>query len=85
MQAQVYEWLHRINAGFQEVLHGLAALQEHRAFDRHELQRCASLAKETRAVANSYLTGAIEGAETEEAGRRYHQRRRRERRDETGM
>ena len=85
MQAEVYERLHRMNAGFQEVLRGLAALQEHGAFERAALKRCADLVKETRAVLNSYLADTIEAAKTEEAGRRYLQRRKREQREDKGQ
>ena len=45
------------------------------------MDRCAALAKENRAVTNSYLAGVIEAAETAEAGRRYRKRRLQEKKD----
>jgi hypothetical protein len=82
MQLEVYNWLRHINEGFGEVLTGLTALREHGAFHRRELDYFSDLAKETRASINSFLTAAIEIAETEDAGRRYAKRRRREKRED---
>ena len=75
MKVRVYEALAEINRGFQQALDGLAALRQDPAFHAGELDRCATLAKETRAVTNSYLASVIENSETSEAGRRYRKRR----------
>lgn len=82
MKAHVYHRLWQINRGFQEVIEALAALRQDPAFHRRELDRCAALAKESRAVTGSYLGGVIEQEETDEAGRRYRKRRLREKRED---
>lgn len=71
MKVDVYEQLLRLNAGYHEVITSLAALRKHAAFKGSELERLTALSKELRADTSSYLTGAIETAETAEAGRRY--------------
>jgi hypothetical protein len=70
------------NRGFQQALEGLAALRQYPAFQARELDRCAALTKETRAVINSYLASIIEDAETTAAGRRYRKRRLQEKKEE---
>jgi hypothetical protein len=74
----IYKRLLDINAGFEQVVRGLAALRKNDAFLAKELDRFSALAKEARAATNSYLIGAIERAETDEAGRRFGKRRNRE-------
>jgi hypothetical protein len=82
MKLTVYEALLAINAGFSQVLRGLAAIRKDGAFLARELDHYSALAKEARAATNSYLTGVMESAETEEAGRRFGKRRERERRED---
>ena len=80
----VYKHLLEINAGFDQVIRGLAALRKHESFHRRELDHYSALSKEARAETNSYLTAVLERAETEEAGRRFGKRRRREQQEELG-
>ena len=82
MKGPVYEQLYRINGAFKQAIEGLTALRQFPPFHARELERCVALVKETRAVANSHLVGVIEDAEVAEAGRRYRQRRLRERKEE---
>ena len=82
MDLQVYDALRRINFGVAESIEGLTALRRHPAFARGELDRLAAMVQETRASLNSYLAGAIEVAETNETGRWYGKRRRREKRED---
>jgi hypothetical protein len=82
VKGQIFEVLCQINRGFQQAINGLATLRRHPAFHARELDRCADLAKENRAVINSYLAGMIEAAETAEAGRRYRKRRLQEKKEE---
>jgi len=56
----------------------------HGAFHRGALARFAALSKETRAAATSYIVSVIEAAETNEAGRRFRERKTQERADEQG-
>ncbi len=84
MNVEIYNQLLRINQAHAEVVMALAVLRKHPAFDATTLDCFAALWKETRAATNSYLTGAIEIAETEEAGRRYSKRRRREKQEDQG-
>ena len=78
----VYKHLLDINAGFEQVIRGLAALRKNDAFLSRELDRFSALAKETRAATSSYLFGVVDQAETDEAGRRFGKRRERELREE---
>jgi hypothetical protein len=78
MNVEVYNQLLRINQSHAEIVSALAVLRKYPAFDATTLDRFAALWKETRAATNSYLGSVIEIAETEEAGRRYGKRRRRE-------
>ena len=82
MKLDVYENLLRINAGYDQAIRSLAALRKHRAFQRGALARFAALSKETRAAVTSYIVGVIEAAETDEAGRRFRERKAQERADE---
>ena len=82
LKLNIYQNLLKINAGFNEVIGGLAALRKHDAFHRGELDRFSALSKETKSATNSYLLGAMETAETNEAGQRFHKRLAKERSDE---
>jgi hypothetical protein len=84
LKLNIYQNLLKINAGFNEVIDGLAALRKHAAFHRGELDRFSALSKETKSATNSYLLSAMETAETEKAGQRFCQRLAKERLDETG-
>src|SRR5438045_1084182 len=84
LKLRIYEHLLLINAGFDQVIRSLAALRKHGVFHRGELARFRALSKETRAATNSYLVGAIEGGETNEAGQRFRKRKALERSDEQG-
>ena len=84
MKLPVYKHLFDINAGFDQVIRGLAALRKHEAFHRQELDHYSALSKEARAATNSYLTAVLERVETEEAGRRFGKRRTREQQEESG-
>ena len=77
-----YHHLLNLNAGFDQVVRALAALGKHDIFLAKELGHYAALAKEARAATNSYILGAMERAETDEAGRRFGKRRAREQREE---
>src|SRR2546425_10729310 len=84
MKLDVYENLRRINRGFELVIEGLAALRKHGVFHRDTLARFAALSKENRSATNSSLTSVIESAETDEAGRRFRERKAPERASEDG-
>jgi len=81
----VYKHLLDINAGFDQVIRGLAALRKLDSFYGQELDHYTALAKEARAATNSYLTGVLERAETAEAGRRFGRRWEREQKEEVGL
>ena len=81
MRLEIYRHLLDINAGFDQVIRGLAALRKHDAFLARELDPYIAFAKEARAATNSYLIGIIERAETDDAGRRFGKRRERELRE----
>jgi hypothetical protein len=82
MDLSIYEQLLAVNAGFEQVRRALAALAQRRGFERGEIARFGGMADEARAAIASYLTGVIEAAETEEAGRLFSRRLARERKDE---
>jgi hypothetical protein len=84
MKAHIYEEWCRVNAGFEQILDGLKALRKSRPFDAGEVDRFRDLVQEARTATNSYLAGVIERAETEQAGRRFRDRLRRERAEEIG-
>ena len=84
LKLNIYQNLLKINAGFDQVIDGLAALRKHGVFHRGELDRFSALSKETKSATNSYLLGAMETAETNEAGQRFHKRLAQERSDEQG-
>lgn len=85
MKLAAYKHLLDINAGFDQIISGLAALRKLESFRGRELDHCTALAKEARAVTNSYLTGILERAETDEAGRRYGKRLDREQLEESRL
>ena len=78
---EVFQNLFDINAGFDRVMSGLAALSQQPGFDRRQLKRLHALSAETRSDMNSYLASVIEAAETDEAGRLFRKRYRFERRN----
>jgi hypothetical protein len=82
LKLDIRQYLLFINAGFDQVIGGLAALRKCGAFHRGELDRFSALSKENRAATNSYLLGAMETAETNEAGQRFSKRLAQERSDE---
>jgi hypothetical protein len=71
---EAYEHLLEINAGYEQVIRGLTALRDHAAFDNGQLNLFRALAREARASTNSYLAGALETVETEDAGQRFRRR-----------
>ena len=82
MKLDIYQHLLSINAGYEQVIRSLAALRKYGVFHGGELARFSALSKESRAATNSYLVGAMEIAETNEAGRRFSKRLATERSDE---
>src|SRR2546427_737137 len=82
LPAEDYEHLLRLNAGFDQAIQSLAALRKHGAFQAGVLARFDALSKETRAAVTSYIVGVIQAAETDEAGRRFRERKAQERADE---
>ena len=82
LKLNIYQNLLKINAGFDQVIGGLAALRKYRTFHRRELARFSALSKENRASTNSYLASVIETSETQEAGGRFRKRKAQERVDE---
>ena len=84
MKLPVYKHLFEINAGFDQVVRGLAALREDRHFLARELDRYSDLTKEARAATNSFLLAELELAETKDAGRRFRRRGKREHQEELG-
>ncbi len=84
LKLNIYQNLLKINAGYQQVIGGLAALRKYRVFHRNELARFSALSKEIKAATNSYLLSAMETAETDKAGRRFSKRLAQERSDEQG-
>ena len=84
MKLDIYQHLLGINAGYDQVIRSLAALRKYGVFHAGELARFSALSKESRAATNSYLVGAMEIAETTEAGRRLSKRLAQQRLDEEG-
>jgi hypothetical protein len=82
LKLNIYKHLLKINAGYDQVIRSLAALRKHGVFHRGELARFSALSKETKAATNSYLLAAMETAETQEAGQRFHNRLAKERSEE---
>jgi hypothetical protein len=77
----VYEQLSELQAGFEQVRTAMRILRRYQQFHAGELRRLESWIQEARAATASYLAGAIEEAETSEAGRLFRIRLGRERRD----
>jgi len=84
LKLDIYQNLLGINAGYDQVICGLAALRKHGAFPRGELARFSAVSKETRAATNSYLLGVMETSETQEAEQRFSQPLAQPRSDEQG-
>jgi hypothetical protein len=84
VKLEVFEHLLRMNAGFDQAIQSLTALQKHSGFHEDMLARFTALSKETRAEANSYLASVIETSETKQAGRRFRKRKAQEGVDEQG-
>lgn len=77
-----YKLLLAVNAGFDQVRRALSELAQTHGFEHREIVRFDRLAEEVRAAIASYLTGSLEAAETEQAGRLFKRRIARERKDE---
>ena len=82
MPLAVYQQLWELHAGFEQVRRALRDLRQQRTFQAREVERLSAWLEEARAATASYLTGAIEEAETDEAGRLFRNRLARERREE---
>jgi len=82
LRLKTYEHLLSINTGFELIRNALGAMGRQSLFDRKEVARLEAWSEETRSSINSYLTGVIESAETDAAGRLYRRRLERERKDE---
>ena len=82
MPLDVYEQLGKMHAGFEQIRRALRRLARHRTFQSREVERLAAWLEEARAATASYLTGAIEDAETNEAGRLFRSRIALERKEE---
>jgi hypothetical protein len=82
MRLEIYEHLWEMHAGFEQVRRALQRLAQHRTFNAGEVERLGAWLEEAPAATASYLTGAIEEAETNEAGRLFRRRRAREQADE---
>ena len=70
----VYEQLWQFDAGFAQVRRALRVLAQHKAVRAREIDRLAAWIEEARAATASYITGAIEEAETSQAGRLFRLR-----------
>jgi hypothetical protein len=84
MTLKVYEHLLTMNEGFDQVQRSLKALAKYPGLQPDEVHRCAQLAREACAVANSHVLEALEKIETADAGRLFVRRREREQKDERG-
>jgi hypothetical protein len=82
MPLGVYEQLWELHAGFEQVRRALRGLGQRRTFHASEIERLGAWLEEARAATASYLAGAIEEAETNEAGRLFRLRVARERKEE---
>src|SRR5712671_6813504 len=82
MPLEVYENLWQLHAGFEQVRRALRNLAQNRSFHAGEVERLTAWLEEARAATASYLTGAIEEAETNEAGRLFKNRIAQERKEE---
>jgi hypothetical protein len=68
MPLGVYEQLSELQAGFEQVRTSMRILRRYQQFHAGELRRLEFWIQEARAATASYLAGAIEEAETSEAG-----------------
>jgi hypothetical protein len=82
MPLRVYEQLWELHAGFEQIRRALQGLKLQRTFHAGEVERLSGWLEEARATTASYLAGAIEEAETSQAGRLFKLRLRRERKEE---
>jgi hypothetical protein len=82
MPLEIYQQLWELHAGFEQVRRALRSLGQQPTFRTGEVERLGAWLEEARAATASYLTGAIEEAETNEAGRLFRNRLARERREE---
>jgi hypothetical protein len=82
MPLGVYQQLWELHAGFEQVRRALHGLRREPTFQAREIERLGAWLEETRAATASYLAGAIEEAETSEAGRLFRNGLARERREE---
>ena len=82
MPLEVYENLWQFDAGFEQVRCALRSLAQNRTFRAGEVERLGAWLEEARAATASYLAGAIEEAETNEAGRLFRRRRAQEQAEE---
>ena len=82
MPLGVYEQLWQLHAGFDQVRRAFRDLGQHSTFHGEELRRLGAWIEEVRAATGSYLAGAIEEAETNQAGRMFRLRRQTERKEE---
>jgi hypothetical protein len=74
LEPGVYERLWEFDAGFAQIMRALRSLEKNRTFNARELQRLGAWLEEARAATASYLAGAIEEAETKQAGRLFQAR-----------
>lgn len=82
MPLDVYQQLWELHAGFEQVRRALQTLGQQPTFRIREIERLGAWLEEARAATASYLTGAIEEAETNEAGRLFKNRVARERKEQ---
>ena len=82
MPLDIYQQLWELHAGFEQVRRALRNLGQQPTFRIGEVERLDAWLEEAQAATASYLTGAIEEAETSEAGRLFKNRIARERKEE---
>jgi hypothetical protein len=82
MPLGVYQQLWELHSGFEQVRRALGSLRKQEMFHGREVERLSAWLEEARAATASYLTSAIEEAETNEAGRLFKNRIARERQEE---
>jgi hypothetical protein len=82
MPLEVYQQLWQLHAGFEQVRRALIGLGRQPTFRTREVERLGAWLEEARAATASYLTSAIEEAETNEAGRLFKNRIAQERKEE---
>jgi len=82
MPLEIYQQLWELHAGFEQVRRALQTLGQQPTFRIREIERLGAWLEEARAATASYLTGAIEEAETNEAGRLFKNRVARERKEQ---